>query len=46
MPTAAPGFINAPTLLIGYGAYGISEDAHWFETPVGPFDLVQTRALH
>jgi ApaG protein len=24
----------------------ISEDAHWFETPVGPFDLVQTRALH
>lgn len=24
----------------------ISEDVRWFETPVGPFDLVQTRALH
>lgn len=24
----------------------ISEDAHWFETPVGPFELAQARALH
>lgn len=24
----------------------ISEDAHWFDTPVGPFDLAQNQALH